>query len=163
MLETDGIISKEQFEQLLPTQERRKKGPYVIMECIQKIPCDPCTASCKVGAVILPEITDAPQVNYERCVGCTACVGHCPGQACFVIDETLSDEQVLITLPYEMLPFPQIGSSVVLLGRDGRAVGTSKIEKMYEVDKTYVVSVFADKKLLYDVRAIRIAAEEEEI
>ena len=37
-----GIITKEDIA--IPSEERLKKGPVVIIECVENIPCNPCVA-----------------------------------------------------------------------------------------------------------------------
>ena len=39
----------------MPPEERRKAGPYVVYECYQKIPCNPCEKSCPFKAVTIGE------------------------------------------------------------------------------------------------------------
>ena len=38
---------------ILPSEERRQKGPYALFECFQNIPCNPCYTACKFNAVRL--------------------------------------------------------------------------------------------------------------
>lgn len=156
MLEQDGIVTLESFEKLLPSEDRRKAGPYVIMECFQKIPCNPCRSACHAHAVSMEEITDTPSVKYDSCTGCAVCVGRCPGQACFVIDETFSEDRFLLTLPYEFLPVPEKGQEAALLGRDGAVLSEGTIQKVFSYQKTYVVTVDVPKQYLYDVRNIKL-------
>ena len=156
MLYKDGILSEEEFTKLLPSDERRKKGPYVIVECLQGIPCNPCVTSCRVGAIKQANLTDIPAVSHDSCIGCSACVGACPGHACFVIDESISDDTYLLSLPYEMLPNPKAGEIADLLNREGTAVDKGVIRRVVEHDKTYVVTVEVPKKYLYEVRSIRL-------
>ncbi len=156
MLYRDGVLTEEEFIKLLPSDERRKKGPYVIAECLQGIPCDPCVRSCRTGAIAKHNLADTPEVSYESCIGCSACVGACPGHACFVIDESLSDDTYLLTLPYEMIPSPKAGEAADLLDRQGTAIDKGTIRRVVEHDKTYVVTVEVPKKYLYEVRSIRL-------
>lgn len=47
---------------ILPSEERRQKGPYALFECFQNIPCNPCYTACKFNAVKpLTTITDTPE------------------------------------------------------------------------------------------------------
>lgn len=156
MLYRDGLLTEEEFKKLLPSNERRKKGPYVIVECLQGIPCDPCVRSCRAGSIVKADLTDTPKVSHESCIGCSVCVGACPGHACFVIDESLSEDTFLLTLPYEMLPSPQAGDDAELLDRQGGVVDVGPIRRVVEHEKTYVVTVEVPKKYLYEVRSIRL-------
>lgn len=159
MLEQTGIATKEMFEQLLPSLERRKRGPYTVMECYEKIPCDPCRTSCPVNAVTMESINDTPVCHADLCTGCGRCVSRCPGLACFVIDETVGNGQVKITLPHELFPLPQAGDTVDALGREGQVVGQAQVVRVNSgkaLDHTNVISILVDESLLYDVRSIRV-------
>lgn len=157
MLEKTGIATKEMFEERLPSMERRKKGPYVVMECYERIPCDPCVTSCSFGAVHMDNINDLPQCDADKCTACGRCVSRCPGLACFVIDETVGAGKVKITFPQEMYPLPKAGDTVDALGRDGSVVGKAEVLKVNSaksLDRTNVITVLVDEDLLYDVRSI---------
>jgi Fe-S-cluster-containing hydrogenase component 2 len=157
-LESTGIASREMFEKRLPTPERRAKGPYVVMECYEEIPCNPCVTSCRFHAVKMGALNECPAVDFDNCTGCGNCVSHCPGLACFVINETVGDGKIDITIPYEMLPVPEKGAQVEVLGRDGSVVGKGEITRVLsspKMDHTNVVTMRVDKELLYDARNFR--------
>jgi len=48
-----GVLVENRPGAILPPQEawENKKGGYVIIECPQRIPCNPCATSCPTGAV----------------------------------------------------------------------------------------------------------------
>ncbi|SCZ80265.1 4Fe-4S dicluster domain-containing protein [Acidaminobacter hydrogenoformans] len=155
-----GIVSQEMFESLLPSKERREQGPYVIMECFQSIPCNPCNTSCSFGAVkFMEDINETPTVYSEKCTGCAVCVSVCPGLACFVIDETYSENEVSIKIPYEMTPLPEKGTETDALDRFGNVVGTAKVIQVQsnkKLDKTNIVTIAVPKELIYEVRSINV-------
>lgn len=157
-LESTGIASREMFEKLLPSAERRARGPYVVMECYEEIPCNPCSTSCKFNAVKMGALNECPSCDYEACTGCGNCVARCPGLACFVINETVGDGKIDITFPYEMVPVPAKGDVVEALGRDGAVVGKAEIVRVLstpKMDHTNVITMRVDAELLYDARNIR--------
>ena len=137
-----------------------KKNGLVIVECPQRIPCNPCATSCPTGAILpFEDINDTPRVDYEKCIGCAKCVARCPGLACFVVDLTAGEEEeALMKLPYEMLPRPEKGDKVECLDRSGETVAKSVIEAVMEPwkDSTLVVSLFVPKKLVNEIRAVRM-------
>lgn len=156
--ESTGIASREMFGKLLPSVERRAKGPYVVMECYEEIPCNPCVTSCRFNAVKMGALNECPSVSYDDCTGCGNCVGHCPGLACFVINETIGNGKIDITIPYEMLPVPQKGDIVKALGRDGTELGDAEIIRVLnskKMDHTNVITMRVDAELLYDARNFR--------
>lgn len=158
MLEKTGIPTDDDLEKVIPDRERLAKGPVVIIECFQKIPCDPCTISCKLGAIKpFKDINDLPQIDFDKCTGCGICISSCPGLAIFVIDENYSDEKSLIKLPHEMLPLPQKGENVYALDRDGRILGKAKVVKVLKVkDKTNIISLEVPKSTAIRVRSIKV-------
>ncbi len=134
-----------------------KKGGYVVMECPQEIPCNPCVEVCPTNAITMDSLVSLPKVDYSKCTGCALCVAKCPGLACFVIDLTYSEEEGIIKLPYEFLPLPKRGDKVKCLNRLGEEVCEGKVLAAVEPTKdgTKVVSVIAPKEFIKDIRAIR--------
>lgn len=160
MLEKTGIATKEQIESVTPSAERRGKGAIAVCECFQNIPCNPCYTSCKFGAMKpLIDINDRPEVNPEKCTGCGICISNCPGLAIFVIDETYSETEALVKLPYEFLPLPEEGTFVTGTDRAGKAVCRAKVVKVLNTaaqDKTPVVWLAVPKELSMTVRCFKI-------
>ena len=149
--EKTGVLSLADLT--LPTDEQLKKG-VVIIECIQKIPCDPCVAICSFDAISMKDINDTPKVDYNKCTGCKQCVGICPGLAIFVVK--VEGDKALITLPYEFLPVPEVGDKVIALDREGKTRGHAKIIKVNRRNKTTVVTIDVDKDLAMEVRNIKM-------
>lgn len=156
-----GILTEECPGAVLPPKElwENKKGGLVIIECPQRIPCNPCATSCPTGAVVpFKDINDQPTIDYSKCTGCGMCVAKCPGLACFVIDLTYSADKALIKLPYELVPVPAKGDRVSCLNRTGEIVTEGTVENVTEPwkDSTKVLHVSLDKKFVDQVRAVRV-------
>lgn len=156
-----GIIDLASLREhgVLPTEERQKKGPVAVIECIQEIPCNPCVSACKFGAITMEGgINGLPRVSADVCVGCMNCLKVCPGLAIFIQDRSKAKPSV--TLPYEYLPLPAKGATVTLLGRDGAALGTGMVRFVLPTDtvsSSSLVSVeFEDPALCELVRGIRV-------
>lgn len=156
MLEKTGVPTKEQIASITPSAERRAKGPVAVIECYQNIPCNPCYTSCNRKAIKeLIDINDRPELNEKLCTGCGVCVYNCPGLAITVIDETYSDTEALVKLPYEFLPLPAEGSYVTGMDRSGTPVCRAKVIKVLSgkaVDRTAVVTLAVPKELSMEVR-----------
>ena len=148
--EKTGVLSVKNLK--IPTEPQLKKGVAVI-ECIQQIPCDPCVAVCPVDAISMKDINDIPKADYDKCTGCTRCVGICPGLAIFVVK--IEDDKALITLPYEFLPVPKVGDIVTALDREGKSKGKTKVMRVKTSGKTNVVTIEVEKELAMEVRNIR--------
>lgn len=158
MLERTGIPTDDDLEKIIPDKKRLAKGPVVIIECFQRIPCDPCAISCKLGAIKpFKDINDLPIVDFDKCTGCGICISSCPGLAIFVIDMNYSDEKSLIKLPHEMLPLPEKGEDVYALDRAGSILGTVKVIKVIKIkDKTNIISLEVPKGMAMKVRSIKV-------
>ena len=143
----------------LPLWEGKKNG-LVLIECPQRIPCNPCASSCPTGAIIpFDDINDTPRIDYEKCIGCAKCVAICPGLACFVVDLTAGGEgKALMKLPYEMLPRPSKGEEVACLNREGAEVARGTVTAVTEPlkDRTIVVHVEVPRDLVSVIRAIKV-------
>jgi len=158
MLEKTGIPTDDDLEKVIPDKKRLAKCPVVIIECFQKIPCDPCAVSCKFGAIkSFKDINDLPIVDFDKCTGCGICISSCPGLAIFVIDMNYSEEKSLIKLPYEMLPLPEKGEDVYALDRAGSILGKVKVKKVLKIkNKTNIVSLEVPKSMTMKVRSIKV-------
>lgn len=156
MIEKTGIATLEDLKSVFPSEERRKKGPVAVIECFQRIPCNPCSTACKVGAIgAFNDINDRPKIDHDKCTGCGLCMTKCPGLAIFIVDETYSDEEALIKIPYEFLPLPDEGSFVTGLNREGKPVCRAKVVKVQNAkyqDRTVIVSLAVPKEYSMDVR-----------
>lgn len=158
MLEKTGILTDDDLKGVIPNKRRLAKGPVVIIECFQKIPCDPCAIYCKLRAIKpFEDINDLPQVDFDKCTGCGICISSCPGLAIFVIDENYSEKEALIKLPYEMLPLPRKGEDVYALDRTGKIVGKAKVIKVLKTkNQTNVITILVPKNMVMKVRSIKV-------
>ncbi|WP_088186514.1 4Fe-4S dicluster domain-containing protein [Desulfosporosinus sp. FKA] len=159
MLNKTGIPTTEDVKTVTPSQERLKKGPVAIIECFQKIPCNPCAEACKQGAILpLQDINDLPKMDFDKCNGCGVCLSRCPGLAIFVVDGSYSAEEAVVRIPYEYLPLPQEEEEVVGVDRAGKELGTFKVKKIQSggsKNKTYTVWLAVPQELAMEVRGIR--------
>src|SRR5512136_1764704 len=120
--EKTGILSITDLQ--VPKKKQLEKG-VAILECVQEIPCNPCVESCPVHAISMKDINAPPVNDFEKCIGCTKCVGVCPGLAIFVI-KTIG-KKALVTLPYEFVPIPKVGDVVKALDRTGCVRGDALV------------------------------------
>jgi Fe-S-cluster-containing hydrogenase component 2 len=158
-----GVLDSVRPGAMFPEEALRgKKNGAVVIECPQKIPCNPCGTNCPTGAVLpFEDINDLPRVDYSKCTGCGICVATCPGLACFVVDLAFGEDTAVIKMPYEMLPVPSVGDTVDCLDRVGEIVGRGEVEGIMEPlkDRTRVISVSVKKNLVSETRAIKAAAK----
>ena len=158
MFDKTGVATPEMVEKVLPSIERRQKGPYAVFECFQQIPCNPCSTACAFGAVAaFEDINHIPSVDHESCTGCGRCVSRCPGLAIFIVDETYSDMEATIKIPYELVPLPAEGQVVDAIDRAGEVVGKARVIKVQNskaLNKTNVITIAVPKEQAQIVRHI---------
>ncbi len=151
----DGIVTLDQIQ--IPSESRFRKGPVAVIECVQRIPCNPCVDACPRGAITMKEsINDVPEIDFERCNGCGLCISNCPGLAIFLIDQRAGG--AVVGLPYEFLPLPEKGDRVSLLDRSGTECGEGEVVRVRNTqaqDRTPVVFISMDQKLAMTVRFFR--------
>lgn len=158
-LKSSGIADKTDIDSVWPSDERLAKGPVVIVECFQEIPCNPCETSCPRKAIVVGrDINARPEVDHGKCNGCAVCVARCPGLAIFVVDKTYSERESAVTLPYEFLPLPHKGETVEALDREGRVRCLAKVIKVVNTkaqDRTPLVTLAVPQGLEKEVRFFR--------
>ncbi len=161
MLKNTGIITSEELKPVLPAQTRLEKGPVAIIECLQDIPCDPCVSACPVKAIQMQSgITDRPQLDFETCTGCGACVPKCPGLAIFIVNMKHNvPGKALLSMSYELLPVPAKDQEVDALDRAGKFVCKAKVARVINppaYDRTAVVTIEVPADRINDIRAIKV-------
>ena len=159
MLTETGIPTKENISAVTPPDERFAKGPVVVVECFQEIPCDPCVDACNFHAITKPkDINDLPQVDFDKCNGCGACIAQCPGLAIFVVDKTHSATHAVVRIPYEYVPVPEKGWYACGLNRAGEEMGWFEVVRVISggaKNKTTVLWLAVPQELSMEVRNIR--------
>lgn len=133
-----------------------------IIECFEAIPCNPCETSCPVGAITIGEnINNIPVVNYDKCTGCGICVTKCPGLAIFMLQEFPEKGKAIIGIPYEFIPIPEKGETVITLRKDGSVAGTGIVHRVIKTqNSTTVVYVEIPIEHASEVRHIHVAEKE---
>lgn len=170
MLSKDGFLELEEItvNPGFPGEEVFCQKKCVMIECAQEIPCNPCEEACPHHAITIGSpITNLPEVDKDKCIGCGLCVAKCPGQAIFLVDQTGTDYDT-VTIPYEYYPLPVKNQEVYCLSRAGQFVVKGEIVKVVMApvnDRTAVVEVKVPKGYGMTVRGIstdgtRMAAEE---
>ena len=162
-LRSSGFLPKEELMKLpgVPSMKRLGENKQVaIIECAERIPCNPCETACPHGAIKVGEdITNLPTLIENECTGCGLCIAACPGLAIYLVNGAFSDLESLITIPYEFLPLPRAGDQVEALDREGKKVCMAEIVEVIDstkFDRTPIVSFTVPKKYCLDVTCIRV-------
>ena len=143
-----------------PSKERLAKGPVVVIECPEEIPCNPCEIICPKNVITVGKpITKIPIMDYEKCDGCGICIPICPGLAIFIINEAYSEEKAAISIAYELLPVPDKGEIVHALDRNGNVVCEGEIIRIQnpkKADNTSIITFTIPKQYSAIVRNFKI-------
>ena len=159
-LRRTGVLSERELSACpgVPSPQRLKKGPVVVIECNEEIPCNPCETHCDKGAITIgTPITNLPVFDADKCSGCGLCLAPCPGQAIFWIDTTVAEGE-LISFPYEFLPLPVKGEKVQALDRCGRSLAEGivvRVDTTKRNDRTPIVTLRVSEGLAMKVRSLR--------
>lgn len=164
MLIKTGVPDIEDIMEITPPKRRREKGPVAVIECFQRIPCNPCYTACRFGAIKeFEDINDRPKIDYDKCTGCGLCLTVCPGLAIFIVDESYSEKEALVKIPYEFLPLPEEGSFVIGLNREGKPVCRAQVKKVQKMkNKTNIVTLVVPKECSMDVRSFSMKDYDDE-
>ena len=152
---TTGIPSKEELEASpgYPNHEALERGPIVVIECVQDIPCNPCEMACPKRAITVGNpITQLPVFYAEKCDGCGICI------PIFRVDITYAEDKATVSFPYEFLPMPKKGDMVQGVNRAGEAVCEAevlRIQRPKKFNHTAVITVTVPKDLAMEVRSIK--------
>ena len=142
---------------------KAKGGPLVMIECVERIPCNPCETVCPSGAITVGDnITNLPVVLPEKCNGCGLCIAVCPGLAIFVVDLHHKPGLAAISFAYEFLPVPEKGDPISATDREGNVVCSGVVEKIVAVknyDMTRVITISVPKEHAHTVRGIQPVKE----
>ena len=158
---SEGYLTVKDLEDApgVPSKARLEKGPVAILECIQDIPCNPCEAVCKQGAITVGQpITNLPTLDGELCNGCGLCIAACPGLAIFVVDLTYSETEATVAFPHEYLPLPRKGDVVEAVNRRGEVVCQGRVTRVQNprtFDHTSIVTLAVPKDLSMEVRGMK--------
>jgi Fe-S-cluster-containing hydrogenase component 2 len=157
-----GFLSDDELKEGpgIPSTARRRKGAVAVLECLEDIPCNPCESRCKYDAITVGEdITTPPKLTEDNCVGCRSCVPICPGQAIFLVDESLPDDKATVLMPYEYRPLPEKGEVVKALDRAGKELGNATVtavRKTEKMDQTALVTIELPREWSMRARAFKL-------
>ena len=158
----EGIPTSDELKKSpgYPSLKRLQEGPCAVIECIEKIPCNPCETACPAGAIrIGSSITNLPVLDEDKCTGCGVCISSCPGLAIFVLHLNYTNELALVSFPFEFVPLPKVGEEVSAVDREGKKVCRGEVVKILnkpKQDRTPVVSISLPKKYALVVRGISV-------
>jgi len=107
----------------LPSAERMQK-PFVIIDCLYGFACNPCAFACKYGAITKTSTSTAPEIDFEKCVGCMDCVYQCPGLAIFGYN--IQRSTFMLPVEFDV----NEGLEVFLVDNQGAILGEGIVERV---------------------------------
>lgn len=120
----------------LPSSQRMKEKGFVLMDCLYGFACNPCSFSCKQGAITKSSTSVTPIIDYNKCIGCMDCVNHCPGLAIFGYN--ISKKWIFLPIEYHVKEH----EDVYLVDNNGCKLGEGVIDKVLLKDnKTNIARV----------------------
>ena len=141
----------------------KNEGVYPIFQCVQEIPCNPCTSVCPKNAIKIDvnNMMETPVwIEENGCIGCMQCVAICPGLAITLVDFRKDDKTPIVTLPYEYGEETiSVGDKVEIMEREGESLGTFEVisvKKAPKISKTYLVQVKMPAELAKKASGIKI-------
>lgn len=156
---SDGVLRQTDLLKLYPPEERLRRGPLVVIECVENIPCNPCVAACPKGAITIEgDVNGLPAVDFETCDGCGVCLSACPGLAIFGVDMSGDGPTAIVRVPHEFLPLPEVGDVVTALDREGNEVGDACVKRVQTakaLDRTPIVWLEVPRETAMVVRHFR--------
>lgn len=134
----------------IPTLERMRRKPFVILDCLHGFACNPCVHACPHDAISKSSTSEVPRVDYEKCVGCFDCVVQCPGLAIFGFNQ----KRRIAFLPVEFDIQPD--TEALLVDWRGAVIGEGTVVRVArKPELTHLAQVRVDRldgKDLSDVR-----------
>ncbi|MCX7703565.1 MAG: FAD-dependent oxidoreductase [Planctomycetota bacterium] len=127
------------------------KGPVAVIECNERIPCNPCVDSCRFGAIrIEGNMNEVPLLEPLLCRGCGECVIACPGLAIFLVDKGFSESEAEIGVPYEMADVPKVGDKVMVTSSEGDVLCEGRVTRVRDSKKKRRIVFFGVPKRYAD-------------
>jgi len=143
-------------------------GVIPILHCNQEIPCDPCSALCPQGLIVVDkkDIRSIPTFigNNYCCKACEKCVAGCPGLAITLVDYRGNPDRPIISIPYEFSRETlNLSDRVTILDTEGNELGEAEIFNLHAIkgnDRTIVVQIESTKEIAPRIAGIKVQKDE---
>ncbi len=143
-------------------------GVIPILHCNQEIPCDPCSALCPQGLIVVDkkDIRSIPTFigNNYCCKACEKCVAGCPGLAITLVDYRGNPDRPIISIPYEFSRETlNLSDRVTILDTEGNELGEAEIFSLHAIkgnDRTIVVQIESTKEIAPRIAGIKVQKDE---
>lgn len=141
-----------------------ENGVRPIINCLQEIPCNPCSTVCPVHSInmIGDPIMGIPNFT-DKCIGCAKCVLVCPGLAITLVDYRKDNKHPIITLPYEISNYSVTKDDIVdCVDFNGNFVGSFNVYQVVNnpLSKTQLVKIKVPKDVAKSIVSFKIQDKE---
>ncbi|NOR46174.1 MAG: NAD(P)-binding protein, partial [Candidatus Delongbacteria bacterium] len=140
------VLKSKPGEVYPPVEIEIKEHFTPVFQCVQDIPCNPCTTVCPKNCIELDKklgtIMDVPLYVNDDCIGCALCVAICPGLAVSLVKQA-EGSYAEVMLPHEYILNFAAGDKISITDIGGNLlekaeVLSTKYNKKY---KTNLVTV----------------------
>ncbi len=140
----------------------KEEGVFPIINCVQEIPCNPCTTVCPKNCIKLDgdSIMNVPLYVNDACIGCEQCVAICPGLAITLVDYRKSDDYVVVTVPFEFEEGTiNVGDKVMTVDIEGNEIEETEVIGIKNVkinNRTPLIKLKTSKENAKNIVGIKI-------
>jgi len=159
-------ILKSEPGKILPQKfPEQNSGVMPIINCIQEIPCNPCSTVCPTNSINMEgdPILGLP-IYSGTCIGCGKCVAICPGLAITLVDFRKNAEFPTVTLPYEVTNHEiKIGETVACVDMDGNNLGNFEVVGISQnkmTNKAQLIKIRVPQEISKKIVSFRIQEKE---
>ncbi len=169
LYETQKVLKSKPGKIFEMSYPNIKQGVYPVLNCVQEIPCNPCTTICPRDSIKIDGSIMNPPVYTGGCIGCEMCVAICPGLAITLVD--FRKGEPIVTIPFEFNDgILETGQEVEVTDRLGRVLGNGTVigfryaEKVKTIPvKTKMVKLKVPREIAEQVSGIKITTVKEPI
>lgn len=169
LYETQKVLKSKPGKIFEMSYPNIKQGVYPVLNCVQEIPCNPCTTTCPRDSIKIDGSIMNPPVYTGGCIGCEMCVAICPGLAITLVD--FRKGEPIVTIPFEFNDgILETGQEVEVTDRLGRVLGNGTVigfryaEKVKTIPvKTKMVKLKVPREIAEQVSGIKITTVKEPI
>ncbi|MBN2789776.1 MAG: FAD-dependent oxidoreductase [Candidatus Delongbacteria bacterium] len=160
------VLKSKPGEVYPPMEVEIKEHFTPVFQCIQDIPCNPCTTVCPKNCIALDKklgtIMDVPMYVNDDCIGCGLCVAICPGLAISLVKQ-VEESYAEVMLPHEYILDFAPGDKLSVTDIDGNILEKAEVLST-KFNKKYKTNLVTLKMSIENAaKAIGIRVQDESV